>query len=55
LFSKIPKDISVASTIMIRLATLWFAVFVGIAAIFLYQRITSKKIENIIVENSQGK
>jgi glycosyltransferase 2 family protein len=54
-FSKISKDISVASTIMIRLATLWFAVFVGIIAIFIFQRITNKKIENINYENSQEK
>lgn len=54
-FSNIPKDISVASTIMIRLATLWFAVFVGIIAIFIYQRITNKRIENINIENSLEK
>jgi len=46
-FSKIPKDISVASTIIIRLATLWFAVFVGIVSLLLYQRLTNKKIENL--------
>jgi glycosyltransferase 2 family protein len=51
-FSKIPKDISVASTIMIRLATLWFAVIVGVIAIFIFQRITNKKIENIELENT---
>jgi uncharacterized protein (TIRG00374 family) len=50
-FSKIPKDISVASTIMIRLSTLWFAVLVGIVAIFIYQRITNNNIENINFEN----
>jgi glycosyltransferase 2 family protein len=54
-FSKIPKDISVASTIMIRLATLWFAVLVGIVSIFIFQRITDKKIENIIAENASDK
>lgn len=51
-FSKIPKDISVASTIMIRLATLWFAVLVGVVAVLIFQRITNKKIENINYENS---
>lgn len=45
--SKISVDISVASTIIIRLATLWFAVFVGIIAIFIYQKMTDRKIENI--------
>lgn len=50
--SKIPKDLSVASTIMIRLATLWFAVLVGIVSIFIFQKITDRKIENIPVEKS---
>lgn len=54
-FSKIPKDISVASTLMIRLATLWFAVLVGVIAIIIFQKITNKKIENINYENSQEK
>ena len=54
-FSKIPKDISVASTIMIRLATLWFAVLVGIISVFLFQRITNKKIENLNTENTYEK
>jgi uncharacterized protein (TIRG00374 family) len=53
--SKIPKDISVASTIMIRLATLWFAVLVGIVSVFLYQRLTNKKIENLGTENASEK
>ena len=53
--SKIPKDISVASTIIIRLATLWFAVFVGIISVFLFQRLTDKKIENLDMENTAEK
>jgi glycosyltransferase 2 family protein len=47
-FSKIPKDISVASTIIIRLATLWFAVLVGILAVFIFQKQSNKKIENLV-------
>jgi glycosyltransferase 2 family protein len=54
-FSKIPKDISVASTIIIRLATLWFAVLVGIIAIFIFQKQSNKKIENILIENVSEK
>lgn len=54
-FSKIPKDISVASTIIIRLATLWFSVLVGIISVLLYQRLTNKKIENLGIENSSEK
>jgi glycosyltransferase 2 family protein len=44
---KIPKDISAASTIIIRIATLWFAVLIGIISLYIYQRITHKSIENI--------
>jgi glycosyltransferase 2 family protein len=47
IFLKIPKDISVASTIIIRVATLWFAVFVGIIALYFYQLNANKKIEKI--------
>jgi uncharacterized protein (TIRG00374 family) len=36
IFLKIPKDISVAATIIIRVATLWFAVLVGVIAVQIY-------------------
>ena len=42
---KIPKSISVASTIIIRVATLWFGVLVGVVSVLIYQRISHKKIE----------
>jgi glycosyltransferase 2 family protein len=51
-FSNIQKDISVASTFIIRLTTLWFAVLVGIVSIIIFQKITDKKIENIIEEKT---
>lgn len=38
LLLKIPKDISVASTIIIRVATLWFAVILGVFAIQILNR-----------------
>ena len=38
LLLKIPKDISVASTIIIRVATLWFAVILGVFAILILNR-----------------
>jgi glycosyltransferase 2 family protein len=44
---KIPKDISVASTIIIRVATLWFAVLVGVFSIYFYQKSSHKKINNL--------
>ncbi|MFZ4591374.1 MAG: lysylphosphatidylglycerol synthase transmembrane domain-containing protein, partial [Ignavibacteria bacterium] len=36
IFLKIPKDISVAATIIIRVATLWFAVILGVIAVQIY-------------------
>jgi len=44
---KIPKDVSVASTFIIRVATLWFAVLVGIVSVYFYQRYSHKDLENI--------
>jgi len=44
---KIPKDISVASTIIIRVATLWFAVILGMIAVQFYQKIFHKGISEI--------
>jgi uncharacterized protein (TIRG00374 family) len=44
---KIPKDISVAASLIIRVATLWFAVFIGIVTVFIYQNITHRKFETI--------
>ena len=46
-YLKIPKDISVASTILIRVATLWFAVLIGIIFLYIYQKHLSCKIEEI--------
>lgn len=53
---KIPKNISVASTIIIRIATLWFAVFLGIIAVLIYEKTTDiKNLENIMLGNKKGK
>lgn len=46
---KIPKNISVASTIIIRLATLWFGVFIGIVSVYFYQRYSNKNISELNV------
>lgn len=48
---KIPKNISVASTIIIRVATLWFAVVVGIFAVIIYQRVTHRDLEQLQIPN----
>jgi uncharacterized protein (TIRG00374 family) len=47
----IPKNVSVASTLIIRIATLWFAVVVGIVAVLFYQRISHKNINEIVLES----
>lgn len=47
LLLKIPKDISVASTFIIRVATLWFAVIIGIVSVYFYQKHSSKGLEDI--------
>lgn len=45
---KIPKNISAASTIIIRVATLWFAVLLGIVAVLIFEKTSSiKSIENL--------
>lgn len=47
----IPKSVSVAATLIIRAATLWFAVIVGIIAVIFYQRISHKNINEIVLES----
>ena len=47
----IPKSISVASTLLVRAATLWFAVIVGMAAVLLYQRMAHKRVNEIVLSN----
>ena len=39
-----PKDVAVASTLLVRLVTLWFAVIVGIANLFVYKFYKGSKI-----------
>ena len=43
IFLNISKDISAASTIIIRICTLWFAVILGIIGTWLYERFTNIK------------
>ena len=50
-YLSIPKNISVASTIIIRIATLWFAVIVGIFAVIIYQKVSHKDLEEIQLPN----
>ncbi len=47
----IPKSIAVAATLIIRAATLWFAVIVGIVAVMFYQKVSHKNINEIVLES----
>ncbi len=47
----IPKSVSVAATLIIRVATLWFAVIVGIVAVMFYQKISHKNINEMVLES----
>ncbi len=47
----IPKSIAVASTLLIRSATLWFALIVGIAAVMVYQKVSHKHLDEIALES----
>lgn len=51
MFLGIIKSIAVASTLIIRAATLWFAVVVGIVAIMIYQKISHKRLNQIALES----
>lgn len=47
----IPKSIAVASTLIIRSATLWFAVVVGIIAVMIYQKVYHRSVNEIVLES----
>ncbi|MBS1517389.1 MAG: flippase-like domain-containing protein [Bacteroidetes bacterium] len=50
---KIPKDVSVASTFIIRVATLWFSVAVGVVSVYFYQRYSHRELESIGVSQAE--
>ena len=43
----VPRDIAVASTFIIRVATLWFAVIVGVIITFAFQHVLKVHIEDL--------
>lgn len=45
-----PENIAVAATLIIRVATLWFAVIVGIISILIYQKISHHKLKDIALD-----
>ncbi|MBZ0199801.1 MAG: flippase-like domain-containing protein, partial [Ignavibacteriaceae bacterium] len=49
----VANEIAVASTFIIRVVTLWFAVLVGVISVTLYQKRFGKiTVETIVVDNS---
>jgi len=51
LSNSISENVAIAATMITRVATLWFAVIVGVVSILIYQRISHKKISEIVLEN----
>jgi uncharacterized protein (TIRG00374 family) len=47
----VSQNIAVAATLLIRVATLWFAVVVGIISTLYYQKITHKKVSEIALDS----
>lgn len=52
IYLKIPEALSVASAIIIRIATLWFAVIIGIIALTIYQKRSLRPISEIPFEDN---
>lgn len=51
---KVPMDISVATTFIVRVVTLWFAVLVGIVSLSLYQKRYGKLQTESMQNSLQG-
>lgn len=47
----VSENVAVAGTLIIRVATLWFAVLVGIVSILFYQKISHKKVNEIALDS----
>jgi uncharacterized protein (TIRG00374 family) len=47
----ISENVAVAGTLIIRVATLWFAVLVGIVSILFYQKISHKRVREIVLDS----
>jgi len=46
----ITESVAVAATLLVRVATLWFAVIIGIAAVLYYQRLSNKKVTEMVLD-----
>jgi uncharacterized protein (TIRG00374 family) len=47
----VSENVAVAGTLIIRVATLWFAVLVGIVSILFYQKISHKRVSEIVLDS----
>ncbi len=47
----VSENVAVAGTLIIRVATLWFAVLVGIISILFYQKISHKRVSEIVLDS----
>lgn len=47
----VTENVAVAATLLIRTATLWFAVVVGVVSIMYYQKISHKKVSEIALDS----
>ena len=47
----VAQSVAVAATLLVRIATLWFAVIIGIAAILFYQKLSHKKVANMALDS----
>jgi len=45
----VAQSISVASSLIFRIATLWFAVIIGIVSVSIYQKMSHKKVNEIVL------
>lgn len=46
----ITESVAVAATLLVRVATLWFAVIIGIIAVLYYQKLSNKKVSEMVLD-----
>ena len=47
----VAQNIALAATLIIRVATLWFAVLVGIVSVLFYQKVSHKRVSEIVLDS----
>jgi len=46
----VAQSVAVAATLLVRVATLWFAVIIGIAAVLYYQKLSNRKVAEMALD-----